>query len=304
MAQWNSTIPLTTGAPVIPVILDQNVGFQARSVLVDNYTAYWLYIRTADSFIPPYWIGAILQLTHQTDWVYIELKTPFGVDQIANPPTGPSYLVRSIWSDEQNVVAGSGLPGAGNLVTGGVAGAGGGGGLGGSKTGISIQGTGGSTLLPPLNVNVNPPPVINVIGTATNTPTGSSSISMLFAGNTYAGGADVAPGIPMILLHNAAFQFPTNKDGACVIFCGMACVAKVGALSGMVAVYIDGIPLVTGVTLSSPKGVASISQALSKTSFVPLPTGVHDVRIELSTLNANTLSANTWWFVIDAYSVL
>src|SRR5665647_874871 len=125
MGAWSQIIP---GAQVLDgAIFTQDVGFQSHAVLIDNYTAYYLYLKDADSFIAPFWVGAIRILSHTTDYAYVTVASPFGAQGV---PTDPSYFIHLVWVDSKEVQ---------------------------STPGSSIGGTGGGA--PPVDVNVTNSPV-------------------------------------------------------------------------------------------------------------------------------------------------
>ena len=97
MASFHQTVPVASLANtgILPII-SQNVGFKARSVIIDNYTAYYLYLRDADSYIAPYFTGAIRPLEHTTDFAYLAIQSPFEAEQ---SPTDTSFFVHAIWVD-------------------------------------------------------------------------------------------------------------------------------------------------------------------------------------------------------------
>jgi hypothetical protein len=98
MAQWAQVIP---GAQVIDgAIFTQDVGFQARAVGIDNYTPYYLYLKDADAYIAPFWVGAIRALTHTTDWAYVTVSSPFGPQGV---PPGISSFIHLTWTDSPEV---------------------------------------------------------------------------------------------------------------------------------------------------------------------------------------------------------
>lgn len=82
--------------PTPVIIVSQNVGFQAKAVAVDNYSAYYIYLKDADSYIPPFWGGAVRVLYHTTDFAYAELSSPFGDPQL---PSDPSFFCEFTWTD-------------------------------------------------------------------------------------------------------------------------------------------------------------------------------------------------------------
>ncbi len=79
-------------------VIAKNIGFQAQSVAVDNYTAYWIYFPGADAYAPPFWGGIILSLGHTSDYAYAKLLSPFTGS--AQAPTDPSYQLHTVWSDQ------------------------------------------------------------------------------------------------------------------------------------------------------------------------------------------------------------
>lgn len=97
MAQWAQIIDGTLvhdGA-----LFTQDVGFQAKAVGVDNYTPYYLYLKDADAFIAPYWVGVIRVLTHTTDYAYVKVQSPFG----PQTPPPPNYFIHLTWTDSDQV---------------------------------------------------------------------------------------------------------------------------------------------------------------------------------------------------------
>lgn len=94
MAQWSQVIP---GASVVDqALFSTQVGFNAKSVLIDNYTPYYLYFKDADSYISPYWIGAVRNLIHTTDWAYCQVVSPFGAQ---GTPVGVNQFIHLVWTD-------------------------------------------------------------------------------------------------------------------------------------------------------------------------------------------------------------
>lgn len=89
-------------------IFNQNVGFQATAVKVDNYSSYWIFFPNADSFVPPFWAGTILLLRHTTDIQETILKSP---DANANPQpfTSPSFFLHLEWTNATDVSFNPGL---------------------------------------------------------------------------------------------------------------------------------------------------------------------------------------------------
>lgn len=98
MAQWAQIIE---GSQVVDgVSFSQQVGFQAKAVGIDNYTPYYIYLKDADSWIAPYWAGAIRVLIHTTDWAYVSVSSPFGAQGV---PAGVSSFIHLVWTDNPNV---------------------------------------------------------------------------------------------------------------------------------------------------------------------------------------------------------
>lgn len=97
MAFHEEQIPAPSGlVPNGNIAIAKGVGFQPQSVLIDNYTAYWLYIPDANSYIAPFYTGTVKPLRHSTDYVQIQYKSPFTVTQ---NPTDVSYFVYAVWTD-------------------------------------------------------------------------------------------------------------------------------------------------------------------------------------------------------------
>ena len=134
MSAWAQIIP---GAQVLDgAIFTKDVGFQAHAVEIDNYTPYYLYLKDADAYIAPFWVGAIRVLSHTTDYAYVEVASPFGPQGI---PIGTSYMIHLIWVDSKEVQSSPGT----------------------SLGGIGVSGG----PVPPVNVNVTGGPVtVNVTG--------------------------------------------------------------------------------------------------------------------------------------------
>ena len=111
MTSWTENIQSPQGVPPtgLPVsdAVRKNIGFQAQSVVIDNYTTWWLYLKEPDIHIPPYWIGVVRNLAHQTDWAYAEWHSPF--TDIQQPAGIESYFAHFIWTDEILVPAGGSL---------------------------------------------------------------------------------------------------------------------------------------------------------------------------------------------------
>jgi|SRR6516162_6796066 hypothetical protein len=111
MPYWTENVPTPASVPVggLPtsVAVDKNVGFQSHSVIVDNYTTWWLWLPDPDVYIPPYWVGVIRNLQHQTDFVYAQWKSPFA--SVQQPAGISSYFVHFTWTTEVLTPAGGSL---------------------------------------------------------------------------------------------------------------------------------------------------------------------------------------------------
>lgn len=80
MAIWTKTISAPSDLSV-PAI-SENIGFQAQSIVVDNFTPYWLYIPSSLGYIPPWTTDVVRGLIHATDFVKVEWRSPFGDTQV------------------------------------------------------------------------------------------------------------------------------------------------------------------------------------------------------------------------------
>lgn len=111
MPNWTENVPTPTGVPVtglpISVAVDKNIGFQSHSVIVDNYTTWWLWLKDPDVYIPPYWVGVIRNLEHQTDYAYAQWQSPFANPQPANGLQ--SFFAHFTWTSEVLTPAGGNL---------------------------------------------------------------------------------------------------------------------------------------------------------------------------------------------------
>lgn len=88
-------------APIIPTRpYTKPIGFTATAVYVDNYTAYWLFFKDAQRFVPPYYVGVCLLLITSTGNEYVEVKSPYTPTQ---SPTDPSYSVNLKWTDNASI---------------------------------------------------------------------------------------------------------------------------------------------------------------------------------------------------------
>jgi len=115
MTTFHQEIDLRTATPsTVPIIDAKNIGFQASKVYIDNYTSYYFYLRDALAYIPPWWLGAVWKLYHTTDWAYVDLKSPFSATQ---SPTDPSYFLRLVWTDEEEVPLSQGSSSLGTSIS-------------------------------------------------------------------------------------------------------------------------------------------------------------------------------------------
>lgn len=105
MATWTENID----TPVVPsgIAVSKNIGFQAHSVIIDNFTTYWLYLKDADVYVPPYWIGVIRNLLHATDYAIAEWKSPFTTTQ--TPAGIESFFAHFVWVSDVLPPAGGSL---------------------------------------------------------------------------------------------------------------------------------------------------------------------------------------------------
>jgi hypothetical protein len=119
MAQFVTNVLFTTLPSSFPVLVSQLVGFAKPllSVGIDNYTPYWIYLRDADSYIPPYWVGAIRSLVHTSQYAYAEVKDPFGAPAVPNI-VDPAYFAHFVWTDTaEGYASGSAIGGVANTPT-------------------------------------------------------------------------------------------------------------------------------------------------------------------------------------------
>lgn len=87
MARWVELVTVPTDPiPDGKIAFSKDVGFQAKSIAIDNLTGYWLYLPEAQSFIPPWWIGVVRNPVHSTDYSYVQWKSPFGGAQTTPIP--------------------------------------------------------------------------------------------------------------------------------------------------------------------------------------------------------------------------
>ena len=80
MAIWTKTISAPSDLSV-PAI-SENIGFQAQSIVVDNFTPYWLYIPSSLGYIPPWTTDVVRGLIHATDFVKVEWRSPLSDTQV------------------------------------------------------------------------------------------------------------------------------------------------------------------------------------------------------------------------------
>jgi hypothetical protein len=119
---WTEDVQSPASVPVagLPrtIATQKNIGFQAQSVFIDNYTTWWLYLKDADIYIPPYWIGVVRNLHHATDWAYAEWRSPF-LD-LQQPAGISSFFAHFVWTNEILIPAGGNLLQGFSFSTGGV----------------------------------------------------------------------------------------------------------------------------------------------------------------------------------------
>jgi hypothetical protein len=100
MAQFVTNVEFTNLPAKFPLLVSQPVGFAKplAAVSIDNYTPYWIYLRDSDSYVPPYWTGAVRPLVHTSQYAYAEVKNPFTGDQSPNL-IDASYFMHFVWTD-------------------------------------------------------------------------------------------------------------------------------------------------------------------------------------------------------------
>lgn len=78
---------------VTPNVLDEQLGFQAQSVRIDNYSSHWVYVRSSGIYIPPFIYGTVLALQPGVSVAEYVLGAPLNHADSATLES----LVVSIW---------------------------------------------------------------------------------------------------------------------------------------------------------------------------------------------------------------
>lgn len=89
----------------------RNLGFLARAVTVDNYSASWCYVPGGDRFVPPFTYAAIVALQHGAMNADLQWRTPAAI----TPTTPGNGSCTAVYTDEalspsQGIQVSSGLP--------------------------------------------------------------------------------------------------------------------------------------------------------------------------------------------------
>lgn len=91
----------------------RSLGFDPRGVLVDNFTAYWLYFKQADQYCPPFTAGwSAPFILNMAGYGYMEIQTPFGRTVQTDITPNVSQYVAITWSSD-SVAYNPGIPSAG-----------------------------------------------------------------------------------------------------------------------------------------------------------------------------------------------
>lgn len=90
---YNVTAPLIDG----DYVSTQACGFNPQGVVVDNYSAYYLYLPEGDVYIAPYWVGATYGLQHTSGYGNCIVKSPYTNVQA---PTTTSFFIAFAWTDQ------------------------------------------------------------------------------------------------------------------------------------------------------------------------------------------------------------
>jgi hypothetical protein len=119
---------------------------------------------------------------------------------------------------------------------------------------------------------------------------------------TYFAGGDAAPGAPLVLFNDPAFQFPANSKGAGHISAAAFCVQKTGAgYSGELRVYVDGILISADDEVG---GTTFFNRFLAfQSGSVPvMPIGVHSLLVQLETMDLRTIGCLAWYLAINFWN--
>jgi hypothetical protein len=92
---------------ITPAGLDRQLGFNAMSVRVDNYSSHWVYLPSAGMYIPPFIYGTVLWLNPGSNVAFWIVGAPIGHTDSASLES----LVVSIWYESEQVpVTGFSVP--------------------------------------------------------------------------------------------------------------------------------------------------------------------------------------------------
>jgi hypothetical protein len=92
---------------VTPAVLNQQLGFQAQSVRVDNYSSHWVHVRSSGIYIPPFIYGTVLSLQPGVMVADYVLGAPVGH---ADSGTNESLVVTTWYECELIPVTGFTVP--------------------------------------------------------------------------------------------------------------------------------------------------------------------------------------------------
>jgi hypothetical protein len=116
------------------------------------------------------------------------------------------------------------------------------------------------------------------------------------AGHSYSvGETQVAPGLPFDVFTIAAYNFGSGPGNGYIEFQVIADIAA-GTSSVRAAILIDGVELY-GVTGGGGVGVPAQCNGdllMGSPFATPVPTGIHQVKFRISTLNANTVGVGSY----------
>jgi hypothetical protein len=80
--------------------INTNVGFNPLSVVVSNYSPYYIWFPDGLSFCPPWTGGVIIPLQHATQARALWSLTPFGTQLIAPPDPAVVYSATFVFTDQ------------------------------------------------------------------------------------------------------------------------------------------------------------------------------------------------------------
>lgn len=92
---------------ITPLALQQQLGFTAQSVRLDNFSSHWVFVRSAGAYIPPFTYGTIVGLDPGVSTADYVLAAPVGHADSSSLES----LVLSIWYESwQPSVTGFSVP--------------------------------------------------------------------------------------------------------------------------------------------------------------------------------------------------